>query len=81
MMMIMSNGSHLTSDGPGAGHRGNAASPSPQVKGEKSENRGFWSTGDELPAPFRVLEFGRGVTDGGGTGERRQTKVSAAEVT
>lgn len=37
-----------------------AASRSPRVKGENSENRAFWSAGEDLPAPFCMLEFGQG---------------------
>lgn len=37
-----------------------AASRSPRVKGENSENRAFWSAGEDLPAPFCMLEFGLG---------------------
>lgn len=43
-----------------------AASRSPRVKGENSENRAFWSAGEDLPAPFCMLEFGARGTKGGG---------------
>lgn len=41
-----------------------AASRSPRVKGENSENRVFWSVREDLPAPFCMLEFGPGVMEG-----------------
>lgn len=43
-----------------------AASRSPRVKGENSENRAFWSAGEDLPAPFCMLEFGQGGPGVGG---------------
>lgn len=45
-----------------------AASRSARVKGENSENRVFWSAGEDLPALFCMLEFwARG--DRGGWGQ------------
>ncbi len=48
----------------GSGGPGDAASRSPWVKGENSENRAFWSAREDLPALFCMLEFGQGVTGG-----------------
>lgn len=51
-----------------------AASHSPRVKSEYSENRAFWSAREDLRALFCMLEFGREVTgvwevvEGGGGG-------------
>lgn len=55
----------------GSGGPGDAASRSPRVKGEKAENRAFWSAGEDLPALFCMLEFGQGVTSGWGGDENR----------
>lgn len=44
-----------------SGGPGDAASRSPRVKGENSENRAFWSAREDLPAPFCMLEFGQGM--------------------
>lgn len=69
----------------GSGGPSDAASRSPRVKGENSENRAFWSAREDLPALFCMLEFGRGVTEGVGTRicgkERamREKKISATE--
>ncbi|KAK5915071.1 hypothetical protein CesoFtcFv8_000701 [Champsocephalus esox] len=41
-----------------------AASRSARVKGENSENRAFWSAGEDRPALFCMLESGQGVTQG-----------------
>lgn len=48
-----------------------AASRSPRVKGENSENRVFWSVREDLPALFCMLDFGPGVMEG--RGERTRT--------
>ena len=65
----------------GSGGPSDAASRSPWVKGENSENRAFWSAREDLPVLFCMLEFGQGVTGGcGGTrigekeGEMREKK-------
>lgn len=59
----------------GSGGPGDAASRSPRVKGENSENRAFWSAREDLPAPFCMLEFGRGAEGVGlGTCENREGK-------
>lgn len=46
------------------------------MKGEKSENRAFWSARDDLPALFCMLEFGLGVTrvPGGGGSQLHMEK-------
>lgn len=51
----------------GSGGLSDAASRSPRVKGENSENRAFWSAREDLPALFCMLDFGQGVTEGVGT--------------
>lgn len=51
----------------GLGGLSDAASRSPRVKGENSENRAFWSAREDLPALFCMLDFGQGVTEGVGT--------------
>lgn len=48
----------------GSGGPSDAASRSPRVKGENSENRALWSAREDLPALFCMLEFGQGVTRG-----------------
>lgn len=69
----------------GSGGPGDAASRSPRVKGENSENRAFWSAREDLPAPFCMLEFGQG-TEGVGLricenreGKEKKKKISASE--
>lgn len=42
-----------------------AASRSPWVKGENSENRVFGPVREDLPALFCMLDFGSGVMEGG----------------
>lgn len=48
----------------GLGGPSDAASRSARVKGENSENRAFWSAGEDRPALFCMLESGQGVTQG-----------------
>lgn len=55
----------------GSGGPSDAASRSPRVKGENSENRAFWSAREDPPALFCMLEFGQGVTRGCRGGESR----------
>ena len=55
----------------GSGGPSDAASRSPRVKGENSENRAFWSAREDPPALFCMLEFGQGVTRGCTGGENR----------
>lgn len=55
----------------GSGGPSDAASRSPRVKGENSENRAFWSAREDPPALFCMLEFGQGVTRGCRGGENR----------
>lgn len=55
---VLCSGSPRGGGGKAGGVAG-AASRSPRVKGENSENRAFWSAGEDLPAPFCMLGFGR----------------------